>query len=422
MEINENSQKNTPLTFLGNAKNEIYDYDLGNNGTFDLYIEPLDDIFEITPNRGVNEANFLIRVKNPEKLDYEKITQMNFTIIAKEIVRNGKISSVPVTVFIRDRNDNYPEFLEPMYEFFLPENAGIGTTIGQVHAIDNDSGNFGTRGIRYTNLNGGIANILNLNPMTGIITIKQSPGQTFDRELISRHFLTVEARDDLGQGNRNTVQIIINIEDVNDNPPKFVQTKYEVRLLENKLSFENPLFVEAKDLDLNGTKNSEIIYDIVDGEFKLNFTLNPKTGELTPAAPMNFEELTGGFENTRTLYLTVRATDFGIPSLSSKVPVIIYLQDVNDHPPIFQQMYYKKSIPEDLPGGSTVLEIKAFDSDGSSPNNMVVYRIIKGASDKFVIGSNTGVISVAMGTRLDPDLTDPKTTEYSLTVVCITNN
>lgn len=61
--------------------------------------------------------------------------------------------------------------------------------------------------------------------------------------------------------------------------------------------------------------------------------------------------------------------------------------------------------------------MKAFDEDGSSPNNLVVYRIQKGAGDKFVIGSDTGIISVAFGASLDPDQTDPKTMNYTLVVV-----
>lgn len=72
-------------------------------------------------------------------------------------------------------------------------------------------------------------------------------------------------------------------------------------------------------------------------------------------------------------------------------------------------MYFNTSI--------YVIKVAAVDKDGSSPNNQIVYRIQKGASDKFVIGSDTGVISVAYGASLDPDLTTLKTTEYSLVVV-----
>ena len=56
----------------------------------------------------------------------------------------------------------------------------------------------------------------------------------------------------MGKGNRNTAQLIINIEDVNDNAPMFLANKYEARLLENEMEFENPLVLEARDLDLNG--------------------------------------------------------------------------------------------------------------------------------------------------------------------------
>ncbi len=47
---------------------------------------------------------------------------------------------------------------------------------------------------------------------------KSSP---FDREKSSLHYLTVEARDDLGKGNRNNVEIVVHIIDVNDNAPRF---------------------------------------------------------------------------------------------------------------------------------------------------------------------------------------------------------
>lgn len=49
----------------------------------------------------------------------------------------------------------------------------------------------------------------------------------------------------------------------------------------------------------------------------------------------------------------------------------------------------------------------------------MVYRIQSGASDKFVIESETGTISVAKGATLDPDLTIPKKIYYSLIVIAL---
>lgn len=62
-------------------------------------------------------------------------------------------------IFIRDQNDNFPEFTQPIYNAGVPENSDAGTIISQVEAIDVDSGDFGSLGIRYTNLRGGIAHL-----------------------------------------------------------------------------------------------------------------------------------------------------------------------------------------------------------------------------------------------------------------------
>lgn len=112
------------------------------------------------PSKVINEAAFIIRVKNASALDYEQISNINFTLIAEEVVfENPKRTRVPVVVHVRDRNDNYPEFTKSSYEVMVPENCEVGTTIAWVQALDDDSGNLGTRGVRYTNLAGSIQNL-----------------------------------------------------------------------------------------------------------------------------------------------------------------------------------------------------------------------------------------------------------------------
>ena len=46
----------------------------GSNGTFRIFIEGDGGMFDVTPFRGINEAPFLIRVKDSSKLDFEKIS------------------------------------------------------------------------------------------------------------------------------------------------------------------------------------------------------------------------------------------------------------------------------------------------------------------------------------------------------------
>lgn len=47
-----------------------------------------------------------------------------------------------------------------------------------------------------------------LDPESGLVTIGQD-GPTFDRELVASHYLTVEARDQLGRGNRWLIHLLI---------------------------------------------------------------------------------------------------------------------------------------------------------------------------------------------------------------------
>lgn len=420
-EIAENAQQNTPVNFLQiDPKNEVFDYDLGNNGTFELYLEPPNDIFEISPKRSLNEATFIVRVRNPKILDYEKIRVLNFTIIAREITSDAKSSSVPLIVYIKDRNDNSPQFSKDSYHVNVAENISVGALIAKVDAMDVDSGNYGTQGIRYTSIAGSIAQLLKLDVVTGEITVKSTTGSFFDRELYEKHYLSVEARDNLGEGNRNTVPLIISLSDINDNPPIFLQRKYETRLFENRRAFETPLQVEARDADVNGTRNSEVFFEIMESEFSENFTIGSVSGVVKLRSPIDFEKLTRNHKSSiRPIQLMVQASDGGNPQLFSQVPVVINVQDENDFPPRFENSYYEATVTEELEGSTSILTVKAIDLDGSAPNNVVFYRILNGGSDKFVIGSESGVISVANGASLDPDLTDPKKTNYLLTVAAL---
>lgn len=68
-------------------------------------------------------------------------------------------SLAKVQILIRDQNDNIPEFVQSLYEVYIPENSEVGTTVVRVQATDADSRNYGTAGIRYTNITGSVAHL-----------------------------------------------------------------------------------------------------------------------------------------------------------------------------------------------------------------------------------------------------------------------
>ena len=72
--------------------------------------------FKVTPKAVINEASFMIRVKNPSNLDFEKVRLFNLSLMAKEVVKGGRDTRVPITVYVRDQNDNRPMFSLSKYE------------------------------------------------------------------------------------------------------------------------------------------------------------------------------------------------------------------------------------------------------------------------------------------------------------------
>src|SRR5699024_11014622 len=107
--------------------------------------------------------------------------------------------------------------------------------------------------------------------------------------------------------------------------------------------------------------------------------------------------------DTRNITFRIRVQDHGTPPLSSEVPVTVIVLDANDNAPSFSKSLYTKSIPEDVRDGSMVVQVSATDADQSPANSRIYYRLLSGGADKFVIDTNTGIISVAKGATLDPD-------------------
>ena len=432
-EIPENAPTDMPVTFVGDSVPLVYDFDQGNNGSFLLSLQSadnqgLEDVFYVTPVGAVNEASVMLRVKDSSRLDYEKVKQIRLKIIATEKTgpySSGRSSSAQVTINIKDVNDNIPQFDRDLYYGSVSENAPKGAVVGRINARDIDTGVFGTAGIRYTEIRGEMASALHLDPLSGVITVRTADHK-FDRELSPQHFLIVEARDANGSGNRNSVQLVLNITDYNDRAPKFFHDKYEARLYENSLSFEQPIRVTALDGDAAGSPNSEIRYQIlatndsaVVNRYTDNFTIDEITGTLSVRAPVDFESVPGPRSDSRNITLTIRAYDLGEPRLHSDTQVIVYVYDRNDFTPVFTKTMYTKSVPEDIRDGSMVLQVSALDGDHSAINSRVFYRIISGASDKFIIDSNTGMISVASGANLDPDRSQPKKMWYLIKVMAL---
>ena len=120
-------------------------------------------------------------------------------------------------------------------------------------------------------------------------------------------------------------------------------------------------------------------------------------------------------ESSAVIDLEIVAFDAGDPSLSAFATVNVFLQDDNDNGPVFLQQQYTGIVSEGSKPGTVVVTVEASDADRSNLYGRVVYRIERGAQDKFAIDVTTGVITVASGASLDRDVQD----SYQLKVVAL---
>lgn len=109
--------------------------------------------------------------------------------------------------------------------------------------------------------------------------------KTLDRETRSTHNLQVAALDANGTVVEGPVPITIEVKDVNDNRPTFLQSKYEGSVRQNSRPGKPFLYVNATDLDDPATPNGQLFYQIVIQLPMINsvmyFQINNKTGAIS---------------------------------------------------------------------------------------------------------------------------------------------
>ncbi|KAK5650802.1 hypothetical protein RI129_001831 [Pyrocoelia pectoralis] len=299
-DLDENSPPGTMLK-LPDAEvigepGELFGLELiNNNGTFD-----------ISPGVVKGKGKFLITVRDSRLLDYEVRHTVQCVILAKQLGSENNTISAPLIVTLNDVNDIPPRFNQMKWHSSILESAEIGTSVLTVEAIDPDTKS--ESHIRYTRLLGPNNTFFLLNPVSGLITV----AEILDAESISKFELTVEATDDYGKGLSANASVIIEIIDVNDEPPKFEKKFYEFILHKSKKKFTFPAFIKAVDSDLM-PPNNVVHYELITPAE--NLTLDKNTGELRVKSIWNHNEM---------LIIKARAWDEGVPRLSGECEIRIY--------------------------------------------------------------------------------------------------
>ncbi|XP_045081008.1 cadherin-8-like isoform X2 [Coregonus clupeaformis] len=227
----------------------------------------------------------------------------------------------------------------------------------------------GSTPIKYVLAGEGAGTIFAINEITGDIHAMKR----LDREEKAEYTLTAQVVNrDTDQPLEPPSEFIIKVQDINDNPPQFVEGPYRASVPEMSQVGTSVTRVTATDADDPVYGNSaKLVYSILDGQ--PYFSIDPNTAIIKIA-------LHGMDREMREEYLVViQAKDMGghMGGLSGTTTVTVTLTDVNDNPPKFSKSLYEFVIPEDLGIGKPGGKVKANDRD-IGENAKSTYNIIDG--------------------------------------------
>ncbi|XP_037533900.1 cadherin-23 [Nematolebias whitei] len=314
-------------------------------------------------------------------LDREQIGQYFLRIVAYDAGDFPRTSTSTLTVSVLDVNDETPTFSPRLYNVSLLENIPRDYIVARLICTDNDTG-----------LNAELSYFITGGNQDGKFSVGFRDGIVrtvvgLDRETQAAYTLVVEAIDNGPAGSRRTgtATVFVDVLDVNDNKPIFLQNSYETSILETVPQGTSILQVQATDADQG--ENGRVLYRILTGNNNNQFSIDRLTGLIARGVRALDRETSSSH------VLEVEGYNSDESSMRSSVRVIIYVNDANDEVPVFtQQQYNRLGLKETAGIGTSVIVVRATDPD-TGDGGAVAYAIVSGSDRKFEVDASTGLIT-----------------------------
>ncbi|XP_053253332.1 protocadherin gamma-C4-like isoform X3 [Podarcis raffonei] len=320
-------------------------------------------------------------------VDYEDDTLYEIDVRAKDQGSPSMDAHCNILVEVVDVNDNEPIIRFTSLTTTIPEDAPPGTTAGLLRVSDADSGENGEVQLHLP------ADV----PFQIVPSFKNHysliTSGPLDREEISQYKVMITATDSGSPPLSSQRNFLINISDLNDNPPHFSQPAYETLVTENNALGLPVISISAFDPDLG--QNSHLSYSLVEhiinGMPISSYVYVMENGTIYSGCSFDYEQ-------TQQLVFQIQAKDNGSPPLSANVTVSIFIMDQNDNAPLVVYPVTKKGVlaqqpvPFSAQGGFLVTKVTAVDAD-SGQNAWVSYKLQQATDPSlFQVSAFTGEI------------------------------
>ncbi len=336
------------------------------------------------------------KVTTAVELDRESKSRYSLEVYCWDHGQPRLASSYNLTVLVEDTNDHSPTFGVSEYVAAVKENNMEGAVLLHVSATDRDSGLNGE--LLYTILEPDMSRFVYVDlDHSGIIRARTSLNYEEKHQLQ----FTITATDKGEPARSTTATATINILDINDNAPVFLDQGYKFQIEENQPKDAPVGYVSATDAD--------------DAPFNyFEYSLSPSRESQDSVLALSINTFTGEIYTLRSLdrethgiyYLTVYATDVDNPNYVSSSHVAVEVMDQNDNDPVFvnpSKSNVSFHISNRVPVGYNITRILATDADVKD-NGKLVYKIVNSDalqtedgehSELFMMEKDTGMLSTS---------------------------
>uniref|UniRef100_A0A182M7R5 Cadherin domain-containing protein n=1 Tax=Anopheles culicifacies TaxID=139723 RepID=A0A182M7R5_9DIPT len=427
----------------------INDRDLGEHARYNVRLtETVNDIqqptssFTIIPESGYQLVRFTINIINASQLDYELPERQTFRlhVTAQEPIEPTHQNTQPVTIRLRNWNDEVPKFGQDYYQTSVLETVGAEILLATVTITDRDIDD----SIKLTVL-GRLAESLEVvqlplstDPASGDplyrFELKTKQADIFDYDIAKEVIVQLQGEDTLRTEKNEPIhqifsQLTITVIDVNNKPPQISLPRGTLHILENSVAESEVIIGEHEVAEIIGTDP--------DTEAELEFSIDwnnsygTKSGvrakaetyencfyihevkesrqrtigtiRVNPEFPLEVD-----YEMYDTLFLSIRLVDRNqtIKPNTAETVVAIQIDDENDNRPFFDNgtLTVERSVKEQSDSGVTIGNIIAYDIDGPGNNEMTfsMEPIDPAHIDWMEIDQN-GIIRVKANQSIDCD-------------------
>uniref|UniRef100_A0A672SAU4 Protocadherin 2 alpha b 1 n=1 Tax=Sinocyclocheilus grahami TaxID=75366 RepID=A0A672SAU4_SINGR len=355
-----------------------------------------DSLFTVNQNDGILSVN--------GKIDREEVCERSSScVINLKIALENPLEIHYVSIEILDVNDHAPTFPEKEKRLEIWESALPGARYQLQAARDPDGGMNSVQQYKLSHNDNFRIEVKDRGEDRKMpFLILQKP---LDRESSRRHKLVLTALDGGRPPKSGTMDIVVDVLDVNDNMPVFTQELYSVTLQENVPVGTTVIQVNARDLDEG--LNAEIIYSFINRtpqNILEMFEIEAQSGDVRIKGDIDYEEK-AAFE------IRVQATDKGPVTMSGHTKLLIEVLDINDNPPDVTVTSLLSPVEENAGKGTVIALVMVSDPD-SGKNGAVRVRLA--SSSPFKLQSSfQNYYSLALDGVLDRE----NVTEYSITVI-----